>query len=66
MTSPGSLGPIGQVARSVSDIKAAEKWYRDVLGLRHLYTFGNLAFFDCGGLRLVLSESDTPTSESIL
>jgi predicted enzyme related to lactoylglutathione lyase len=27
-----------------------------VLGLPHLYTFGTLAFFDCGGTRLMLSE----------
>ena len=50
------LGPIGQIARSVSDIAASEKWYRDVLGLPHLYTFGTLAFFDCGGTRLMLAQ----------
>jgi catechol 2,3-dioxygenase-like lactoylglutathione lyase family enzyme len=36
----------------------AERWYRDVLGLSHLYTFGQLAFFDCGGVRLMLSAND--------
>ena len=51
-----NLGPIGQVSRSVKDIKQAEAWYRDVLGLPHLYTFGNLAFFDCGGTRLFLDQ----------
>ncbi len=50
------LGPVGQISRSVSDISAAERWYRDVLGLKHLYTFGKLAFFDCGGVRLFLEE----------
>jgi catechol 2,3-dioxygenase-like lactoylglutathione lyase family enzyme/DNA-binding CsgD family transcriptional regulator len=50
------LGAIGQVARAVSDIAKAEAWYRDVLGLPHLYTFGALAFFDCGGTRLFLEE----------
>jgi catechol 2,3-dioxygenase-like lactoylglutathione lyase family enzyme len=49
------LGPIGQVARTVSDIAAARVWYGEVLGLRHLYSFGDLAFFDCGGTRLFLS-----------
>lgn len=52
------LGPIGQISRSVADIAAAEAWYRDVLGLSHLYTFGNLAFFDCGGTRLMLTAGD--------
>lgn len=51
-----ALGAIGQIARSVADIEAAERWYRDVLALRHLYTFGKLAFFDCNGTRLFLSE----------
>jgi DNA-binding CsgD family transcriptional regulator/catechol 2,3-dioxygenase-like lactoylglutathione lyase family enzyme len=50
------LGEIGQIARSVKDIEAAERWFRDVLGLPHLYTFGKLAFFDCGGTRLYLQE----------
>jgi len=39
----------------VTDIEAARRWYRDVLGLPHLYSFGDLAFFDCGGTRLFLS-----------
>jgi DNA-binding CsgD family transcriptional regulator/catechol 2,3-dioxygenase-like lactoylglutathione lyase family enzyme len=60
------LGPIGQISRSVRDIKQAEAWYRDVLGLPHLYTFGKLAFFDCAGTRLFLSEVETPATESIL
>ena len=29
-----------------------------MLGLKHLYTFGNLAFFDCGGTRLMLTAGD--------
>ncbi len=58
MTQTLNLGPIGQIARSVKDIAAAEAWYRDVLGLPHLYTFGKLAFFDCGGVRLLLEEGE--------
>jgi DNA-binding CsgD family transcriptional regulator/catechol 2,3-dioxygenase-like lactoylglutathione lyase family enzyme len=50
------LGDIGQIARAVKDIARAEAWYRDVLGLPHLYTFGKLAFFDCDGTRLFLEE----------
>ena len=50
------LGPIGQIARAVKDIAIAEAWYRDVLGLAHLYTYGKLAFFDCDGTRLFLEE----------
>ena len=62
-----TIGPIGQIARSVSDIAASEKWYRDVLGLPHLFTFGTLAFFDCGGTRPMLAqEKGGATKESIL
>ena len=58
MTTALALGPIGQIARSVKDIAAARAWYGDVLGLDPLYSFGNLAFFNCGGLRLLLSEGE--------
>jgi DNA-binding CsgD family transcriptional regulator/catechol 2,3-dioxygenase-like lactoylglutathione lyase family enzyme len=61
-----SLGPIGQVSRTVSDIAAAEDWYGRVLGLKHLYTFGKLAFFDCGGTRLYLTAEQPAAPESIL
>jgi DNA-binding CsgD family transcriptional regulator/catechol 2,3-dioxygenase-like lactoylglutathione lyase family enzyme len=61
------LGAIGQIARSVGDIQASEKWYREVLGLPHLYTYGALAFFDCGGTRLMLTqEKGGAAKESIL
>ena len=60
------LGPIGQISRSVRDIKEAEAWYKTVLELPHLYTFGTLAFFDCAGTRLFLSQNDNSGPESIL
>jgi hypothetical protein len=66
MTADLQLGPIGQIARSVADISAARQWYGETLGLKHLYSFGNLAFFDCGGVRLFLSEGDGGPQESIL
>ena len=59
---PG-LGPIGQISRQVRDIDAAVTWYRDVLGLTHLFTFGKLAFFDCHGVRLYLSAGDKEIGE---
>lgn len=67
LTSRTAISQIGQISRCVADIGAAEAWYRDVLGLDHLYTFGNLAFFDCGGVRLMLSaeEGGAPGSSII-
>jgi DNA-binding CsgD family transcriptional regulator/catechol 2,3-dioxygenase-like lactoylglutathione lyase family enzyme len=66
MNSQITLGSIAQIARSVQDIKQAEAWYKDVLGLPHLYTFGSLAFFDCNGTRLMLSQESAVVPESIL
>lgn len=66
MTPTTTLGPIGQISRSVKDISQSEAWYKSVLGLPHLFTFGKLAFFDCGGVRLFLSQEETPHAESIL
>lgn len=68
MTDQLALGPIGQISRQVADIPRAVEWYGDVLGLRHLFTFGDLAFFDCGGTRLFLSrpEAGSPPGESVL
>jgi DNA-binding CsgD family transcriptional regulator/catechol 2,3-dioxygenase-like lactoylglutathione lyase family enzyme len=61
------LDGLGQIVRSVRDIKESEAWYRDVLGLRHLFSFGNLAFFECGASRLMLSqEASGPSADSLL
>ena len=60
------LGPLGQIARRVKNIAEARRWYGEVLGLTHLYSFGDLAFFDCGGTRLFLSQAGEEQNESIL
>ena len=56
MNSPLTLGSIGQISRSVNSIEQSIAWYGGVLGLPHLYTFDAIAFFDCGGVRLFLSQ----------
>ncbi len=61
-----ALGPIGQIARTVKDIKSAEAFYKEKLRLPHLFTFGNLSFFDCDGVRLFLSQGDGDDAASIL
>ncbi len=67
MSNDFRIAGLGQVSRSVTDIAQAESWYRDVLGLSHLYTFDKLAFFDCGGTRLMLSQGEAlQAAESIL
>lgn len=66
MTTTLALGPIGQISRKVRDIELSIDWYRNKLGLPHLYTYGKLAFFDCGGTRLFLEETAEPSTDSIL
>jgi len=50
-----SLTGILQIAITVKDINRATAFYRDVLGLPVLMTAPNMAFFNCGGVRLYLS-----------
>ncbi len=58
---------LAQVARTTRSFDQSRAWYRDVLGLPELYSFGNLAFYDLGGVRLMLTEEEGGiTSESIL
>jgi len=58
---------LGQVARTTKKFEESHRWYREALGLPELYTFGNLAFFDLGGVRLMLTEEEGEiVSESIL
>lgn len=57
--SPVSLTRLGQVAIPARDIERAIAFYRDILGLRFLFAAPpGLAFFDCGGVRLMLAEPE--------
>jgi methylmalonyl-CoA/ethylmalonyl-CoA epimerase len=56
---PG-LTQIGQIAINVQDVERATAFYRDTLGMRFLFAFPGLAFFDCGGVRLMLSRAEDP------
>ncbi len=60
------LGPIGQLSRRVPDLDAAEAWYRDTLGLPHLFRAGDMSFFDCAGTRLMLQRADPPAADGYI
>jgi catechol 2,3-dioxygenase-like lactoylglutathione lyase family enzyme len=51
---------IGQISIVVHDVPRATAFYRDVLGLPLLFTAGNMAFFDCGGVHLMLGPASSP------
>lgn len=52
---------LDQIAIAVKDLPRATAFYKDVLQLPHMFSVGDqLAFFDCGGVRLMLSRPETP------
>jgi methylmalonyl-CoA/ethylmalonyl-CoA epimerase len=61
--SPNDFGltAIGQIAINVHDTDRATAFYRDKLGMKFLFSAPpSLAFFDCGGIRLMLSPAPRP------
>jgi methylmalonyl-CoA/ethylmalonyl-CoA epimerase len=52
---------IGQASVNVHDVEKAVAFYRDALGMRFLFQAGpKMAFFDCGGMRLMLAVPEKP------
>jgi len=60
MSEEFGLGRIGQISVTVKDVERATAFYRDVLGMRFLFQFPGMAFFDCGGVRLYLARPEKP------
>lgn len=57
-----ALGALGQVHISVTDVERSVAFYRDVLGIEHLFTVPGqpMAFFASGGVRLYLGRPESP------
>ncbi len=52
---------LGQIQVRAHDVERATSFYRDVLGLRMLFQAPpGLAFFDCGGVRLMINRPEKP------
>jgi methylmalonyl-CoA/ethylmalonyl-CoA epimerase len=49
------LSQLGQIAVQVADLGRSVAFYRDALQIPFLFEFPGLAFFNCGGVRLMLS-----------
>ncbi|HEX9563344.1 MAG TPA: VOC family protein [Gemmatimonadaceae bacterium] len=55
------LSTIGQIAVNAHDVSRAVQFYRDALGMRLLFEAPpGMAFFDAGGVRLMLSLPESP------
>ena len=55
-----NLSKIGQICVTAHDIERAVTFYRDQLGMNHLFTVPKMAFFDCGGVTLMLGIPEGP------
>ena len=56
---------VRQVAVTVRDVERAKAFYRDMLGLTHLFDIPSAAYFDCGGLRIMLGTAEKPEHEHL-
>jgi len=54
------LSKIGQINIPVHNLDVAVSFYRDILKMQYLFQVPNMAFFDCGGIRLMLGVPEDP------
>ena len=55
-----NLEKIGQIAITVDDLARARDFYQNTLGMKFLFDAGNLVFFKCGDIRLMLTTAERP------
>jgi methylmalonyl-CoA/ethylmalonyl-CoA epimerase len=63
------LSQLGQIAMHVTDLERAVAFYRDTLQVSFLFEFPGLAFFNCGGVRLMITRpegGEKPSGNSVL
>jgi methylmalonyl-CoA/ethylmalonyl-CoA epimerase len=51
------LSEIGQIALTASDLKRAQDFYQNTLGMAFLFEAGTMVFFQCGSIRLMIGAS---------
>jgi len=59
-TSEIHLDSIGQIALTVNDLAESRDFYRHILGMKWLFDAGQMAFFQCGSVRLMIGVAETP------
>jgi predicted enzyme related to lactoylglutathione lyase len=56
-----SLAQIGQISVNVHNLDRATAFYKEALGMKHLFSVPpNMAFFDCDGIRMMLAIPSRP------
>lgn len=53
---------IGQIAITVREVARSKVFYQDTLGMKFLFEAGDLCFFQCGEIRLMIGVSEQPVS----
>jgi len=54
------LSTIGQISINARDLERATAFYGEKLGIKHLFSVPRMAFFDCQGIRLLISLPEAP------
>lgn len=60
------LNEIMQVALTVDDVAQAKAFYGDVLGMRFLFDAGDMSFFQCGAVRVLIGAGEMRPNGTIL
>jgi methylmalonyl-CoA/ethylmalonyl-CoA epimerase len=55
------LDAIGQIGLTVHDLAQAKDFYQNTLGMKLLFDAGQMAFFQCGSIRLMIGIAEKPT-----
>ena len=54
------LNAVRQVSVTAKNLDRAVTFYREKLGIEHAFTVANMAFFDCGAMRIMLAVPERP------
>ncbi len=67
MAVTSGISRLGQISLTVADLARATAFYRDVVGLPLLFEVPNMSFFDCGGVRMMMTlpEEGEPIANSV-
>ncbi|HKR26393.1 MAG TPA: VOC family protein [Acidobacteriaceae bacterium] len=60
------VNEVMQIALTVNDLAQAKHFYGDVLGMPFLFDAGNMAFFQCGGVRLLIGAGETKPTGTLV
>lgn len=68
MADTSAIHRLGQLSLTVTDLERSKAFYRDRVGLTLLFEVPNMAFFDCGGVRIMMTlpEEGMAVANSVL